>query len=101
MLGHAPETVLVLVKASPDVISARMKEDPHENGVLDEKDIELVVDRFDEEFKYSMVSKKITLDTTSVSVEDSILEFAEKVQPHLSDVDRSAILTHQALRPTS
>ena len=98
MLSHAPETVLVLVTASPDVISARMKHDPHENGVLDEKDIEFVVDRFDEEFKYSMISKKITLDTTSVSVEESIQEFAEKIQPHLSDVDRSRVLTHQALR---
>ena len=100
MLGNAPETVLILVKASPDDISARMKEHPHENGVLNVEDIEFVVDRFDEEFKYSMVSKKITLDTTSVSVEDSILEFAEKIQPHLSDVDRSR-MQHQALRSTS
>ena len=97
MLGHAPETVLVLVKASPDVIRRRMEKSPHENGVLRAEDIELVIDRFDEEYKYSLISTKFTLDTSAVSAEGTLAEFAHKVRSHLSEVDRSRLLAHQAL----
>ena len=98
MLAMAPETVLVLVKASADVIRRRMKEDPHPNGVLKEQDIEFVIDRFDEEYKYSLISKKFTLDTGTATVKVAMAEFASKIKPHLSDVDRSRLLAHQALR---
>ena len=97
MLSHEPETVMVLLRADPDVILRRMKDDPHDNGVLREEDIEYAVERFDEEFKYSLVQKKLTLDTTSSTPTDTLTEFAEKVGPYLTDVDRSRILAHRAL----
>ena len=97
MLQNAPETVLVLVKASPDIIRRRMRESPHEKGVLRETDIQLVLDRFEEEFKRSLISKKFTLDTSAVTVDDTLAEFVEKVETHLSEVDRSRLLAHQAL----
>ena len=37
-----PELVLILVKASPEVIARRMKEGAHPNAVVQEKDIELL-----------------------------------------------------------
>ncbi len=97
MLSHEPETVMVLLRADPDAIRSRMKHDPHDNGVLQEEDIEHAVERFDEEFKYSLVQKKLTLDTTSSTPEDTLAEFAEKIEPYLTDVDRSRILAHRAL----
>ena len=50
MLYHAPDAVLVLVKASPDVILRRMTESPHDRSVLREEDIQLVLDRFEDEY---------------------------------------------------
>ena len=97
MLQHAPETVLVLVKASADVIRRRMRENPHERGVLRERDIELVLDRFEDVFKVSLFSNKLTFDTSAATVDDTLAEFVEKMEPHLSEVDRSRILTHRAL----
>ena len=47
ILGMAPDTVNILVKASPDVIRRRMKESPHENGIVQETDIEQVLQRFE------------------------------------------------------
>ena len=91
-----PDLVHVLVKASPEVIAARMKEDPHDNGVLKEKDIELVLGRFEEEYERPKMANKITIETTSATVEESLAEFVQKVQPFLSEVDRTAILVKKA-----
>jgi hypothetical protein len=97
MLRHDPDTVMVLLRADPDEIRRRMKAEPRENGVLHEEDIEHAVERFDQEFKYSLVSSKVTLDTTSSTPEDTLAEFTEKIRPYLSDVDRSRIIAHKAL----
>ena len=42
IMQHAPDTVLVLVRARPEVIAQRMREQPHERPVVQEKDIEYV-----------------------------------------------------------
>jgi hypothetical protein len=90
----APDTVLVLVKASPEVIASRMKEKPHDRFLVKEDDIERVLQRFEEENERSFIRRKFTLDTTSVSVEESLAEFVEKYEPHLTEADRLRILTH-------
>ena len=97
-LEAAPETVLVLLKADADVIRRRMRETPHATGVLQEQDIEFIQGRFDEEFRASLFSRKFILDTSSATVEETMAEFAEGIQPHLSEVDRSRILARQARR---
>jgi hypothetical protein len=97
MLTHDPDTIMVLLKADPDVIRKRMKADPHDAGVLREEDIEQAVDRFAQEFKYSLVRSKLTLDTTSSTPGDTLTEFAEKIRPYLTEADRSRILAHRAL----
>ena len=38
--------------------------------------------------------RKFELDTSSVSVEDSLAEFVEKLKPQLTQADRLRILTH-------
>ena len=87
----APETVMVLVKASADVIRRRMHESPRVRGILKEPDVELVLDRFDEEYESSLISRRFALDTTSASVEESLGQFVSLMQPHLSEVDLTSM----------
>jgi hypothetical protein len=75
-----------------------MREAPHPAGVLQEQDIEFIQGRFEEEFRASLFSRKFILDTSSATVNETMAEFAEAIQPHLSEVDRSRILARKALR---
>jgi hypothetical protein len=96
-LIHEPDTVMVHLKANPDTILNRMRSNPHQNGVVREEDIEHILSRFGEEFKYSLVPAKLTIDTSSSTPEDTLIEFTEKIKPFLTDVDRSRILANHAL----
>ena len=91
ILRLGPDTVLVLIKADADVIQRRMRENPHPNATLREPDVDLVLRRFQEEFDRSSFSSKITIDTSRASVEESLAEFVERVQPMLSEVDRKRL----------
>jgi len=93
IVEFAPQTVLVLVKASPDVIAKRMKENPHKRGVVQEKDIEYVLGRFEEEFKRSLIRHKISLDTSTATLDETVAEFAIKIEPYLTDKQREQLLT--------
>ena len=105
ILERAPETLLVLMKASPEVIKQRMRphlrdsktaEAQHEpkpsdeptRGVVREKDVEYVLKRFEEEFEASLLKNKIVLDTTTSRLEETLGEFVEKVQRYLTEADR-------------
>ena len=106
ILERAPETVLVLVKASPDVIRQRMRANVFPDaetveaqrkskpfgeptrGVVREQDVELVLDRFQEEFDASLLKNKMVLDTTGATVEETLSEFVEKMEPFFADADR-------------
>ena len=96
MVERAPDTVLVLCQATPDVVRRRMTEDPHKNAVLKEKDVDLVVKRFEEEYELSLIKNKITVDTGTKTVDESLAEFAEKFEPLITDAYRLRILVHQA-----
>ena len=89
VLELAPDTVLVLVTASSEEIRNRMRENPHHNGVLQEQDVEYVLRRFNEEYEASLLRNKITIDTSSATVEESVTELVDKMQPFLSDADRA------------
>lgn len=106
ILERAPDTVLVLVKASPDVIRQRMRENAVPDadtvkaqakskpfgeptrGVVREQDVELVLDRFQEEFDASLLKNKMVLDTADATVEETLSEFVEKMEPFFTDADR-------------
>ena len=106
ILARAPDTVLVLMKATPEVIRARMAEDTYPNpgtvkrqfrskpfgeptrGVVPNEDVEHVLARFEEEFEASLIRNKLVLDTSTSTVEETLAEFVEKVTPMLSDADR-------------
>ena len=80
------------------MIARRMKESPHTHSVVTEKDIEHVLERFEEEVGLSLIHRGFSLDTTSVTVEETLAEFEDKIERLLTDSDRLRIVTHQALR---
>ena len=117
IMERAPDTALVLIKATPGVIEQRMKRFPppgvvrveHQEqgdmtkgtdkftrGVVQETDIENVLQRFDEEYEDSLLRKKIALDTSTATVEETSNEFVEKIMPHLTEADRVRMLAHHA-----
>ena len=98
LLDIAPDTVLLLLSAAPEVIAGRMRDNPHERGAVKEGDIELVLQRFQEEYSLSLISRRFELDTTSASVAETLAEFVERIERYLTEADRLRILTHQSLR---
>ena len=98
MIEKAPETLLVMMTASADAIAERMRRNPHRRGLLKEKDVDRVLQRFKEEYDASLFLYKFALDTTDSTPEKTLSRFVEEVQPHLTDSDRMRILTRQALR---
>ena len=97
IMEEAPDTVLILIKASAAVVAQRMRENPQPRGVLQEKDIEYVLQRFEEEHQASLIRRKFILDTTTATVEETLAEFADQIEPYLTDTDRLRMLAHQAL----
>lgn len=94
----APDMVLVLVKADPDVIRDRMRQEPRPRCPLKSlQDVETVLNRFQEVYANSILDAKITIDTTSAASSETLQDFVRKVEPHLRPVDRQRILSHQTL----
>ena len=97
VLHVMPDAILVLVKASPEVIRQRMRAgespfpDRHTATLFQEKDAELVLGRFQEEFDESLITNRFEIDTTAASVEESLQEFARKVEPYITPEDRQRI----------
>ena len=107
ILQRAPNSVLVLMKATPEVIRARMAANYFPDaatverqkrsklfgeptrGVVQDKDVEYVLTRFQEEFDASLIGNKLVLDTTGASVEETLAEFLKGVTPLLSEADQA------------
>ena len=98
ILKDAPDMVLVLLKASPEVIAERMKQEPHQNQVIKTDDIEHVLGRFQELYERSAIAGKFALDTSTASVEETLSEFVRKIEPHLTTSDQLRLLAHRVLR---
>ena len=95
ILDRAPDTVLVRVKASAEVIGKRMSDWPHHNGALQRGDIDSGLARFEEEYDASLLRHKVVIDTSSATVEESMAELAEKLTPLLSQADRNRMETQR------
>lgn len=93
ILSVAGDTVLVHLKASPDAIRERMKNEPREFGLIKEGDIEYILRRHEEEYTRSFLRHKIEIDNTDFTPEQTLAKFVEAIQPHLSQADRARILT--------
>ena len=90
MLRFTEDTVVVHVTADAEVIKQRMHDDPHENQVIAEGDIDSVKARFAELVDWSLLTNKITIDNNGPMI-DTLAEFVRKVEPFLTDADRSRV----------
>ena len=88
LLEFAPETILVLLRASPEAIRERMRAAPRPDGVPREEDVEMVIDLFEEQYASTELKQKLAIRTSGVTVEESVAEFAGRVEPFLTDEDR-------------
>ena len=52
--------------------------------------------RFQEEYEKSRIPNKFTLDSSIATVEETVAEFAERVEPFLQEGDRLKMELHQA-----
>ena len=96
ILELGPDTVIVHLKASPDVIRKRMKDAPHQGQVIDEKDVETVLQRFQEEYDNAVFFNRMEIDTSTATVQESLAEWVEKMEPFWMDADRLRMLTRRA-----
>ena len=97
IMKKAPDTVMILMKASRDTIAKRMSENPHSHTVVQEKDIDDVLERFDQEYGNSWIRRKFELDTSTATVGETLAEFDAKIKPILSHADRTRVLAFRAL----
>ena len=95
VMAAAPDTVLVLTKASPEVIRGPMAAYPERISVLQEKDVELVLQRFDEFYAGSLIRRRFTLDTSTASEEETLAEFVRNMEKHFSPIDRLRMVTRK------
>ena len=95
VLELAPAMVLVLMKASPDVIQRRLRDHPRPKTIFEAKDAAYVSERFQDEYDKSLLDRRFTLDTTNVTVEQSLYEFIEKVGPYLTKRDQLRLISQQ------
>ena len=97
MLEIHPDTVLVMTKASPEVIRQRMRENPRPKCPITDQDVDLVLSRFDEEFNNSLNFRRFTLDTTEATEAETFEAFVRGIDPFVSEKDALRILRHRAL----
>ena len=95
---QAPDTVLVLVKASVEAIRERLAKSPRPMCILREEEVALVLSRFEEEYANSLILRRFSLDTTDLSPGRIFEEFLKRMQPYFSRVDHLRILTQQTLQ---
>ena len=82
LMQIAPETVLVHVKATAEEIGRRMAAVPRADSVLETGDAERVLRRYAEQFDASLVRRKIEIDTTGSTPDQSVDELERSITAH-------------------
>lgn len=61
-----PETVLVMLRASPEVIRRRMAERPNDESPQKVEDVERIVEEFDRHYANSLIRRRFVIDTSGL-----------------------------------
>ena len=80
--------MLIHLTADDDAIRERMRTDPHEYQIIDEKDIPDLKKRFEDEVDQSLLTRNghlVTLDTTEKSPAETLDELLLKTDPLVTD----------------
>lgn len=73
-----------------------MKETPHYNPVLKERDIQDVLNKFEEEFERSKIKNKFMTDTSESSVEETLDKFIKEMKPYFNESDNARISSYRS-----
>lgn len=82
--AHLPDIVLVHLTASDEAIATRMKAQPHQYQIIQEKDIPDLKKRFEQEVERSLFcwgGRRIDMDTTDKTPQQSLDELLERSEP--------------------
>ena len=103
IMESGPDTILVLVKASPQVVRQRMRDNPHPHGMMKDEDVEDILAQFEDLYEKSNLGaqgKRFVLDTSNSTVEETMAEFAEKIGSLLSRSDQLRVMTRKNILAT-
>jgi hypothetical protein len=81
------DTILLLLKASPEAIRRRMREAPHPDQVVPAEDVEAVSAEFEKEWRQSWLKEKLQIDTTELTPAGLLEEFQRRIGPFLDTRD--------------
>ena len=95
LVATAPDVVLVTMTASPEVIRQRMAAPDAHETIQQSGDVEAIIKRFEELAARSFIRKRIALDTTDSTPEQTFAQFLTQMEPHFSQVDRMRLLVHR------
>ena len=73
------DTILLLLRASPDAIQDRRERCPHKYNVIQTADIPEVLAKFEAEYQHSLIPRKIAIDTTNLTPNEVLAEFVSSV----------------------
>jgi hypothetical protein len=73
------DTILLLLRASPDAIRDRMERSPHKYNVIQIADIPTVLAKFETEYQHSLIPRKIAIDTTNLTPDEVLAGFISSV----------------------
>ena len=90
LMRLAPDAAVVLLKARPEVIRQRMRDNPHEHQILRDEDTEHVLTRFEEEYEWSLIQNKFAIDTSDRTPQETLDEFVRRFEPYITEADRSS-----------
>jgi hypothetical protein len=97
MLEVFPDVVLVMMKASPSVVRERMAQERRPGYPVTEDDVEMVLERFQEQYDQSIIFRRFALDTSEVSGEETFESFVAQIDPLISEQDALRILRHKTV----
>ena len=81
------DTILLLLKASPETIRRRMRDTPHPYQIVAPPDVEAVSAEFEREYGQSWIERKLTIDTSELTPAQIFALFRERIVPHLDTRD--------------
>jgi hypothetical protein len=81
------DTILVHLKASPEVIAERMARAPHAYPVVPGEDVQEILEAFQREYRETWIRRKIEIDTTELTPERLLDAFLKASEPHLNTRD--------------
>jgi hypothetical protein len=97
VMHKAPDTVLLHLTATAEAIRQRMQAEPRPGVRFRDEDIELILNRFEEEFSASLLRCRVKIDTTNLSLAELLPTAIARLEPYFTQVDRLRLLTHRVL----